>query len=161
MVVRHCLVARQTVTPRITSLMPGLTEPVVELGLAGHLVARTGFCIHPAAVVGRIPKGRWYQRREHRRITAARVFACAGRCRREPCRNGRRDACFAHAPQVVVTHPLEAVDNLSRVDDLLTHFGVLSGMAGRPAVLAGASRHELALTRLTGRGVCARISLQH
>ena len=32
---------------RIASLVPSLTELIVELGLIDHLVARTGFCIHP------------------------------------------------------------------------------------------------------------------
>jgi len=41
---------------RIASLVPSLTELVVALGLAEHLVARTGWCIHPADVVGRVAK---------------------------------------------------------------------------------------------------------
>ena len=42
--------------PRIASLVPSLTELVVELGLGHCLVARTGFCIHPAPAVRDIPK---------------------------------------------------------------------------------------------------------
>ncbi len=34
---------------RIVSLVPSLTELVCDLGLAGQLVGRTGFCIHPLA----------------------------------------------------------------------------------------------------------------
>ena len=38
---------------RIASLVPSLTELVVALGLGDRLVARTGWCIHPAeALVG-------------------------------------------------------------------------------------------------------------
>lgn len=35
-------------SPRIASLVPSATETLVALGLAPCLVARTGFCIHPA-----------------------------------------------------------------------------------------------------------------
>ncbi|MES2118058.1 MAG: helical backbone metal receptor, partial [Pseudomonadota bacterium] len=41
---------------RIVSLVPSLTELLCELGLAGRIVGRTGFCIHPAEVVQAIPK---------------------------------------------------------------------------------------------------------
>jgi len=41
---------------RIASLVPSLTELVVELGLADQLVARTGFCIHPALQLRHVPK---------------------------------------------------------------------------------------------------------
>jgi ABC-type hemin transport system substrate-binding protein len=43
-------------TPRIVSLVPSLTELLVDLGLAELLVGRTGFCIHPRQVVRRVPK---------------------------------------------------------------------------------------------------------
>jgi hypothetical protein len=43
-------------TPRIVSLVPSLTELLCDLGLGGALVGRTGFCVHPAAVVAAIPK---------------------------------------------------------------------------------------------------------
>ena len=42
--------------PRIASLVPSLTELVVGLGLGDCLVARTGYCIHPAAAVRAVPK---------------------------------------------------------------------------------------------------------
>ena len=42
--------------PRIVSLVPSLTELVCELGLSAQLVGRTGFCIHPRAVLRPIPK---------------------------------------------------------------------------------------------------------
>ena len=43
-------------TARIASLVPSLTELVVALGLARCLVARTGFCIHPAQALREVPK---------------------------------------------------------------------------------------------------------
>lgn len=41
---------------RIVSLVPSITELLCDLGLAGRLVGRTGFCIHPAGIVRSIPK---------------------------------------------------------------------------------------------------------
>jgi ABC-type Fe3+-hydroxamate transport system substrate-binding protein len=41
---------------RIVCLVPSITELLCDLGLADQLVGRTGFCIHPAAVVAGIPK---------------------------------------------------------------------------------------------------------
>ena len=43
-------------TPRIASLVPSVTELVIALGLRERLVARTGFCIHPAAALAGVPK---------------------------------------------------------------------------------------------------------
>jgi ABC-type Fe3+-hydroxamate transport system substrate-binding protein len=41
---------------RIASLVPSATETLVALGLGPHLVARTGFCIHPREWVGAVAK---------------------------------------------------------------------------------------------------------
>jgi ABC-type Fe3+-hydroxamate transport system substrate-binding protein len=41
---------------RIACLVPSITELICALGLAPQLVARTGFCIHPKALVADIPK---------------------------------------------------------------------------------------------------------
>jgi ABC-type Fe3+-hydroxamate transport system substrate-binding protein len=41
---------------RIVCLVPSITELLCDLGLADRIVGRTGFCIHPAAVVADIPK---------------------------------------------------------------------------------------------------------
>jgi ABC-type Fe3+-hydroxamate transport system substrate-binding protein len=41
---------------RIVCLVPSITELLCDLGLAGQLVGRTGFCIHPRDVVAAIPK---------------------------------------------------------------------------------------------------------
>jgi ABC-type Fe3+-hydroxamate transport system substrate-binding protein len=52
--------AGQSHTPapdaRIVCLVPSITELLCTLGLAGKLVGRTGFCIHPHEVVASIPK---------------------------------------------------------------------------------------------------------
>ncbi len=41
---------------RIVSLVPSITELLVDLGLADCLVGRTLFCIHPASIIKTIPK---------------------------------------------------------------------------------------------------------
>jgi ABC-type Fe3+-hydroxamate transport system substrate-binding protein len=41
---------------RIVCLVPSITELLCDLGLAGRLVGRTGFCIHPWQTVRTIPK---------------------------------------------------------------------------------------------------------
>jgi len=41
---------------RIVCLVPSVTELICDLGLAGQLVGRTGFCIHPWDTVRKIPK---------------------------------------------------------------------------------------------------------
>ncbi|QJD98922.1 ABC transporter substrate-binding protein [Massilia forsythiae] len=41
---------------RIVSLVPSITELLCTLGLAGQLVGRTGFCIHPRDILASIPK---------------------------------------------------------------------------------------------------------
>jgi ABC-type Fe3+-hydroxamate transport system substrate-binding protein len=40
---------------RIASFVPSITELICALGLAGQLIARTQFCIHPRSEVARVP----------------------------------------------------------------------------------------------------------
>ena len=47
---------RQLAEPRIASLVPSLTELAAALGLGERLVARTGYCVHPAGVVAGVAK---------------------------------------------------------------------------------------------------------
>jgi ABC-type Fe3+-hydroxamate transport system substrate-binding protein len=42
--------------PRVVSLVPSLTEALVWLGLASHLVGVSDWCVHPAEVVAKLPK---------------------------------------------------------------------------------------------------------
>src|SRR5512137_2302946 len=41
---------------RIASLVPSITETLIDLGLRDRVVGRTGFCIHPRERVRDIPK---------------------------------------------------------------------------------------------------------
>ena len=42
--------------PRVVSLVPSLTEALVWLGLASHLVGVSDWCVHPAEAVAKLPK---------------------------------------------------------------------------------------------------------
>lgn len=46
----------RSAAPRIASLVPSATELLCALGLGPWLVARTGFCIHPAGLLAAVPK---------------------------------------------------------------------------------------------------------
>lgn len=41
---------------RIVSLVPSITETLIDLGVGERLVGITTYCVHPASVVGNIPK---------------------------------------------------------------------------------------------------------
>ena len=47
---------RADANARIVSLVPSITELLFTLGLAGRVVGRTGFCIHPRDAVRDVPK---------------------------------------------------------------------------------------------------------
>lgn len=94
---------------RIVSLVPSITELVCEMGLAERLVGRTGFCIHPRDVVGRIPKVGGTKDLDLDKIRAlapTHVVLNVDENRREDA-----DALAGFVPHLVVTHPLAPRDN--------------------------------------------------
>lgn len=136
---------------RIASLVPSLTELVAELGLLDALVARTGFCIHPAQALRGVPKvggTKDVNLAKLRRLAPTHVLVNVDENRRETV-----DAMGAwpDPPQVIVTHPNAPEDNLALVAQLLTHFGACTGVAERAAALTRALQHELDQTRPEGR----------
>ena len=137
-----------TQAPRIASLVPSLTELVVALGLADHLVARTGYCIHPADVVARVPKvggTKDVNLAKLRRLAPTHVLVNRDENRRETVAAIR--AWGNDAPGIVVTHPLTPQDNLALVQQLATLFGFVEGVRYKAAALAQTLQHELALTQ--------------
>jgi ABC-type Fe3+-hydroxamate transport system substrate-binding protein len=42
--------------PRVVSLVPSLSEALVWLGLAGHLVGVSDWCVHPAEALAKLPR---------------------------------------------------------------------------------------------------------
>lgn len=137
---------------RIASLVPSLTELVAALGLGDRLVARTGWCIHPAEVVSRVPRvggTKTVNLPKLRRLAPTHVLVNVDETRRETVDAIR--AWGATAPEIVVTHPLEPADNLALVAQMAALFGALPEVAERADALSAALRRELALTMPAGR----------
>jgi hypothetical protein len=136
---------------RIASLVPSLTELLVELGLRDVLVARTGFCIHPAAMVRDVPKvggTKDVNLAKLQRLAPTHVLVNVDENRLETIEAIR---AWPDPPQVVVTHPIRPEDNLALVDQMALHFGAHAGVCERAAVLAHALQRELDLTRPDAR----------
>ncbi len=95
---------------RIVSLVPSITELLCDLGLAPQIVGRTGFCIHPAGVVSSIAKigGTKDINVQKIQVLAATHLVVNIDENEKPT----VDALAAFIPTVVVTHPLQARDNL-------------------------------------------------
>lgn len=120
--------------PRIASLVPSLTELLVALGLAPHLVARTGFCVHPAPVVAGIPKVGGTKD-----VHLARLRALAPTHVLVNVDENRLDTVAAlreFVPHVIVTHPCAPLDNLALYRQMAEVFGELPGVAERAEALA-------------------------
>jgi len=135
--------------PRIASLVPSLTELVIALGLGPQLVARTGFCIHPADSVRSVPKVGGTKdvnlaKLQGLRPTHVLVNVDENRLDTvDTIRAWLEDA----APQIVVTHPLGPEDNLALVEQLAACFGHVPGVTERAAALTLALQDELVQTR--------------
>ena len=95
---------------RIVSLVPSLTELVCDLGLAGQLVGRTGFCIHPKATLRSITKVGGTKD-----VNIARLRELAPTHVIVNIDENRRDCVEEIAgfvPHVIVTHPCSPEDNV-------------------------------------------------
>lgn len=94
---------------RIVSLVPSVTELLCDLGLAGSLVGRTGFCIHPREVVASIPKvggTKDVKIDRIRELAPTHVVVNIDENLLETV-----DELATFVPSVVVTHPLGPLDN--------------------------------------------------
>jgi len=105
---RHAPVGREPA--RIVSLVPSLTELVCELGLAPCLVGRTGFCIHPTALVKSIPKiggTKDVNIEKIRQLAPTHLIVNIDENEKPAV-----DKLAEFIPHVIVTHPLKPADNL-------------------------------------------------
>lgn len=130
--------------PRIASLVPSLTELVFALGLGPRLVARTGFCIHPRAAVGAVPKvggTKNVNLAKLRRLAPTHVLVNIDENRRETV-----DALREFVPEVMVTHPCSPRDNIALFEQVCTAFAREPGVAGRAEALRAELAAELALS---------------
>ena len=138
-------------TPRIASLVPSLTELIVALGLRDALVARTGFCIHPADALRSVPKvggTKDVNLAKLQRLAPTHLLVNVDENRLDTVDAIR---AWPQPPEIVVTHPNGPQDNLALVAQMLGHFGAQPGVAERAAALTQALQAELAATRPEGR----------
>ena len=96
---------------RIVSLVPSLTELLCDLGLAPQIVGRTGFCIHPQAIVQTIPKiggTKDVNIDKIRKLGATHLVVNIDENEKPTVAE-----LASFIPNIVVTHPLAPRDNLA------------------------------------------------
>lgn len=96
---------------RIVSLVPSLTELLLDLGLREHLVGRTGFCVHPRELVRDIPKIGGTKDVKLERVRALRPSHVIVNVDENELPTV--EALREFVPNVVVTHPQAPADNLA------------------------------------------------
>jgi ABC-type Fe3+-hydroxamate transport system substrate-binding protein len=95
---------------RIVCLVPSITELVCDLGLAGQLVGRTGFCIHPWGTLRTITKvggTKDVKLETIRKLAPTHVIVNVDENLLETSQ-----ALAEFVPYVIVTHPQTPRDNL-------------------------------------------------
>ncbi|MEX2525815.1 MAG: helical backbone metal receptor [Gammaproteobacteria bacterium] len=130
---------------RIVSLVPSLTELLLDLGLDEHLVGRTGFCIHPRDVVKAIPKVGGTKDVNIGKVLdldPTHVVVNIDENRRETV-----ERLAETVPNIIVTHPCVPEDNI----DLYKLMGGIFGKHAEASELVTGFRKELdALHELRG-----------
>jgi ABC-type Fe3+-hydroxamate transport system substrate-binding protein len=129
---------------RIASLVPSLTELLFALGLGPQLVARTGYCVHPAAGVAAVPKvggTKDVNLNKLRRLAPTHVLVNIDENRLDTVQ-----ALRDFVPHVVVTHPCAPQDVDGLVAELAQTFDAAPGVAARADALRAELRSELAAT---------------
>jgi ABC-type Fe3+-hydroxamate transport system substrate-binding protein len=130
-------------TVRIASLVPSLTELLFALGLGPWVVARTGFCIHPAeaAAVPKVGGTKEVNLAKLRRLAPTHALVNIDENRIETAQ-----ALRAFVPQVIVTHPCGPHDVDALITQIAGAFAALPGVADRAAALRAELSDELAAT---------------
>ena len=121
---------------RVISLVPSLTEMLVELGLGGRLAGRTRYCIHPIEELRRVPTFGGTKNPDLAGIVAARpdlVLACV-----EENRPPDLEALEAAGLAVLAVYPRSVEDVFGLLDTCETLFGPLSAIEACRAELAAA-----------------------
>jgi hypothetical protein len=131
---------------RIVCLVPSITELLCDLGLAGKIVGRTGFCIHPRDVVAAIPKvggTKDVNLGKIRKLAPTHVIVNVDENEKPTV-----DALAEFVPHVVVTHPNVPGDNMP----LVRLMGGLFGAEDAAARWCADFEAELAALRAAPRG---------
>jgi ABC-type Fe3+-hydroxamate transport system substrate-binding protein len=132
--------------PRIVSLVPSITELLCDLGLAGALVGRTGFCVHPRETVRGIPKVGGTKDVDLDKLKAlapTHVILNVDENRQQDAR-----VLAEFVPTLVVTHPLAPLDNLA----LYRLIGGIFGREREAEGLCGRFEAEYAALRTAANG---------
>lgn len=94
---------------RILSLVPSITELLIDLGLGSRLVGRTHYCVHPAERVAEIPSvggTKKIKLDRARALEPTHVIVNVDENTKDMA-----DALATFVPSLVVTHPLGPEDN--------------------------------------------------
>jgi ABC-type Fe3+-hydroxamate transport system substrate-binding protein len=134
---------RTIMTPRIASLVPSLTELLFALGLGPWVVARTGFCIHPAAAAA-VPKVGGTK--DVNLAKLGRLGPTHAIVNVDENRSETAEALRQFVPHVIVTHPCAPQDVPALTLQIADAFAALPGVAERAAALNVELRAELAAT---------------
>lgn len=146
---------------RIASLVPSVTELLAELGLAGQLVARTGFCVHPLQLLAGVPKvggTKDVNLAKLRRLAPTHVVLNVDENRLETV-HALRAWPQAERPELIITHPCGPEDVPALVEQLREAFGAIAAVQERGEALLAELRSELAATQPHGRVPCAVLYL--
>ncbi len=109
---------------RIVSLVPSITELLFDLDLAGQIVGRTRFCIHPASgvtTIERVGGTKDVNMTRLRELAPTHVIVNVDENTREAAQE-----LATFVPHVLVTHPLDPADNPGL-------YRLLGGLFGRHA----------------------------
>jgi ABC-type Fe3+-hydroxamate transport system substrate-binding protein len=109
---------------RIASLVPSLTETLFALGLGEQLVARTGYCIHPAPAVKAIAKVGGTKDVNLAKLAALRPNHVLLNRDENTLATLAAVQAFMPLPQILANHPLEPLDNLAVFRELGDAFNV-------------------------------------
>jgi ABC-type Fe3+-hydroxamate transport system substrate-binding protein len=94
---------------RIVSLVPSITELICDLGLAGQLAGRTGFCVHPRQTLKPVPKVGGTKDVDLAKVrTLAPTHVVLNIDENE---KPTAKALAQFVPHLIVTHPLGPLDN--------------------------------------------------
>lgn len=130
--------------PRIASLVPSVTELIAALGLAPCLVARTGYCIHPARLLAAVPKiggTKAVNLGKLKRLAPSHVIVNIDENRHETVQ-----ALREFVPEILVTHPCGPEDVAGLIAQMAAAFGAVPGVVERAAELNAALQAELRMT---------------
>jgi ABC-type Fe3+-hydroxamate transport system substrate-binding protein len=136
---------------RIVSLVPSITELLCELGLGPKVAGRTGFCIHPAAVVATIPKVGGTKDVNIDKIRALAPTHLVVNIDENQKPTVEKLAEFV--PNIVVTHPQLPRDNLA----LARLMGGIFGAEEAASTWCDAFEQEYAAVRALPRGPARKV----